>query len=125
MVPEICKTLILGIDFLTAFNFELVAQPSLEESENPITSTNLCLNYIEDYFGNDEGHICFQLTPEIPRESEPETQEGDPSLEMPTVEIPTKRIEHPHEIELSFIQEKMIKLHTRENDDIFINEKCK
>lgn len=102
VVPEISKPLILGIDFLRAFDFRLISNGHLdgEEKEDvPLSTDEIGLNFVEDYFGDDEGQICFLVVPDGKSECIREPQEEDQSLEMPTVEIPTKTFEHADEIE--------------------------
>lgn len=102
VVPEISKDLTLGVDFLKAFNFRLVCDPDQKltnESSTEIPERNSCLNYVQDYFGDSEDRICFQLILSVNSKATVETSELDQSLEMPTVEIPTKTLEKPGEIE--------------------------
>lgn len=55
--------------------------------------------YAEDYFGLEDEKICFHLIPVATEQPASEPQEEDASLEMPTVEIPTKTFDNPGEIE--------------------------
>lgn len=98
VVPEISKDLILGIDFLRAFKFKLTSDSNSINELDPDRSNEEIL-FVEDYFGDDDSQICFMLTPSDNPNLTTELQEKDESLEMPTVEIPTKTIEHPDEIE--------------------------
>lgn len=102
IVPEITKKLILGMDFLNKFGFRLTASKnesvSNSSSETVLPEINqLDVGFVEDYFGNNNETICFELLPcEV---NETPKIELDPSLEMPTVEIPESHMHHAEDLQ--------------------------
>lgn len=102
VVPEIAKDLILGIDFLRAFNFKLTADPESAPSEGVVpTLMDNELNFLfaENHFGEDDQPVCFHLIPGVEPIALSEPIEADPSLDMPTVEIPPVAFEKPTDVE--------------------------
>lgn len=94
IVPEVKKILILGVDFLTKFGFQLVS-PMNGSLDNESGNQNVPeLTYVEDYFGDRTERICFQLNPCPDTNPVDQTEElTDESLEMPTIELPKKSLE--------------------------------
>lgn len=99
VVPEVKKDLILGIDFLNKFGFQLLAPNTGDPvTEGCVNSLDFAL--VEDYFGDEEEKICFQLQPTSEQiEVSEEKIEIDESLEIPTVEIPENILIQPSDIE--------------------------
>lgn len=92
IVPEVKKQLILGMDFLKKFGFQLVA-PKTETSDRSEDGVNSTMPCAEDYFGDRTERICFQIEPSIEMTlPEKIDDEKDESLEMPTVELPEKTL---------------------------------
>ncbi|KAL9696094.1 hypothetical protein quinque_015379 [Culex quinquefasciatus] len=102
VVPEIAKDLILGIDFLRAFNFKLTADPESAPSEGVVSTlmdNELNFLFAENHFGEDDQPVCFHLIPGVEPMALSEPIEADPSLDMPTVEIPPVAFEKPTDVE--------------------------
>lgn len=105
VVPELTKTLVLGVDFLNKFGFRLMI-PSNVNSEQPLEVLEdspsiqmVDLLWADDYFGARNDQVCFQIVPcEKEADTNEPTPEPDESLEMPTVEIPDQLIEKPEDI---------------------------
>lgn len=103
VIPEISKDLILGMDFLNQFGFQLALSGtelalSSSDKANTVAALNgLELNFAEGYFGESE-HICFQLVPSPISSEQNNSEIEDASLEMPTVEIPENVIQSPSDI---------------------------
>lgn len=105
VVPELTKRLILGIDFLDKFGFRLTFPA--DSVLQPATSTDaaqtinlLDLFRVENYFGESQEKICFEIQPsETHTFSTPTEMEPDKSLEMPTLEIPDNTPQQPADIE--------------------------
>lgn len=97
VVPEMKKDLILGVDFLNKFGFRLVGprfSPVGEETVNMIE-----FQRVEDYFGDTNDNICFEIHPISPAESAKDLESStDDSLEMPTIEVPEKHICEPSDL---------------------------
>lgn len=98
VVPELKKALILGIDFLEKFGFQLVA-PSGSGSAHETFVNSIDFFRVEDYF-NDQGEkICFQLHPIANTIETPQSEvEIDESLEIPTIEIPENLVQGPADL---------------------------
>lgn len=89
IVPEVTKRLILGVDFLNKFGFQLIPPNNDTTEESQIE-----LSYAEDYFGDRTGEICFQIEPcSNSKLSESIDETSDESLEMPTIELPERSFE--------------------------------
>lgn len=90
VVPEIAKDLIFGMDFLRAFDFQLIANSSqIDRNEDtPLPYENegdmICS---DEYFGEQE-QICFHVVPTTDPNITRNQIDEDESLEMPTIEIP-------------------------------------
>lgn len=101
VVPELKKSLILGVDFLEKFGFRLV-EPS-EQPEQSAEAVNVIdLFYSEDYFAENREEICFQLSP---REVDAggSTNDIDESLEIPTVEVPENPMTQPSDLKTEHV----------------------
>lgn len=101
VVPEIAKDLILGVDFLRAFNFKLTADPENGPSAENVpllADSELNLLLAEDHYGERREPICFHLVPGVEPVALSEPVDEDPSLEMPTVETPSVTIQGPADI---------------------------
>lgn len=101
IVPEVSKILILGMDFLNAFNFRLMIPERIEDDQLPsseFTDDPIEEMFIEDFYGNEDQQICFQIIPvEVP-ESASKDPEPDDSLDMPTIEVPQQTIHTPSDL---------------------------
>lgn len=100
IVPQVSKILILGMDFLNAFNFRLVVTTNSEpqEIQNSGDEEEAVDALLIEDFNGDNDQICFEIVPEeIPKPSSlnPETDE---SLEMPTIEVPQQTIHSPADL---------------------------
>lgn len=104
IVPEVTKPLILGVDFLDRFNFQLMIP------ENPTTlnsmqllsvsaeETNSPLLWADNFFSEEEDAVCFKIEP-IAQEHFPEPVDFDESLEIPTIEIPATSLQSSIDID--------------------------
>lgn len=102
IVPEVSKILILGVDFLEAFNFRLmIPQEHSQNDSEGVESVEECslfeIMWVENYFGDDDRTICFQIEPET--EVVPIPTEMDESLDMPTIEVLKNPYENPADID--------------------------
>lgn len=67
-MPQVAKGLILGIDFLKMFGFQLTlpneTSPVLKQvsTKSQINMFELC--FVEDYFALSDEKVCFQLNPD-------------------------------------------------------------
>lgn len=118
VVPEVTKDLILGVDFLEAFNFRLMVAPELleprnetEVEEDSAAVRSVDLVFAEDFFAEEDCTVCFQIIP-MEGDSLIDPPEEDESLEMPTIEIPESHLQQPSDIEtehsLSFPQRQQL-----------------
>lgn len=102
VVPEVTKPLILGVDFLNTFDFKLMVPESTNSHNTPNQQISeddqVPLMVAEDFFSDDEQTICFQIEPIEPEVAD-EPKETDDSLEMPTLEIPTSKVQTPTDID--------------------------
>lgn len=106
VVPEVSKDLILGMDFLGKFGFQLLIPgginpkvDSLNVNSPEVNSKDFSLNIIEGYFELTDTEVCLEISPALSIKDSPVPQpEVDESLEMPTIEIPDRIIEHPDDI---------------------------
>lgn len=101
VVPELAKDLILGMDFLRKFGFELMipGEGTFVNKPTALPINTLDLVLVEEYFGEHDSNICFELVPDSSaKESATGITEVDESLEMPTLEIPDKIITSPEDI---------------------------
>lgn len=93
VVPEVTKDLILGMDFLHKFGFQL-SIPSTEAHSTKTQDDNLETfslepQFAEGYFDCESEKNCFTILPTVENEAcPPSAPESDESQEMPTIEIP-------------------------------------
>lgn len=102
VVPEISKPLILGVDFLHAFGYKLsrgeITQKdgSVKVPEFQINSIDIC--FIDTYF-DDKNLFSVTISPkQNTHQEEVQIIEEDESLNIPTIEIPDKKIETPEDL---------------------------
>lgn len=89
LVPQISRTLILGIDFWKAFSITpaIVSTESITRLELDESTQNEQLHVIETYFEEQE-EIVFTIESVEPRIIQELKQEEDTSLELPSLETP-------------------------------------
>lgn len=98
IVPEVSKKLILGMDFLNAFNFRLMIPPGqIEDEANQCNSIEIMI--VEEYFGEDDRTVCFQIHPEPEEQQLGSHTEEDESLDMPTIELPKNSLKIPEDLD--------------------------
>lgn len=93
VVPEIAKSLILGVDFLDAFGFKLVTEDgksALAEGQSKSAGDEANLLCAEHYFSDEPDTVCFHLIPENIHHPQRDSTEQDASLEIPTIETTSK-----------------------------------
>lgn len=94
VVPEMRKDLILGVDFLKTFGFQLVGPSNTPEIQGQLNA----LSFADEYFGEHE-KICFHLHPlETASARMASKVEADESLEIPTIELPETHLESPADL---------------------------
>lgn len=102
VVPEVSKTLILGVDFLEAFKFRLMIPPGHSDGPRESSSSDepgpVEMVFAEDFYSEDDQRVCFQIVP-VEAELKVEPPDIDESLEMPTIEIPEDHLSQASDIE--------------------------
>lgn len=104
VVPEIAKPLILGVDFLEAFNFQLVSLAEPRESKEEswtVAHGEGNLLYAEDYFSNEPDRVCLHLLPiegNTENPARPDPTYTDESLEIPTIETTSNPLADPNDL---------------------------
>lgn len=104
IVEGISQKLILGMNFLNMFEFELRSplseEPTSELSWCRVMEDPIHFNYVENFYGETEDPIIFTLIPENINSQQAQTnQEIDFSLELPTLDYPENAIRSPEDIE--------------------------
>lgn len=88
LVPQIAKTLILGINFWEAFEISPAIFGKSGTAVKLASGTHHTLNILEEYFGDEENLVLTIEAAEVFVIEETEPEENDLSLELPTVENP-------------------------------------
>lgn len=91
LIPQISRTLILGMDFWKAFSIApvIVTQESIQQLELANLESEDSLNLVETYF-EDQEKIVFTIETAEPRVLFDQQPENDDSLEIPSIEAPLK-----------------------------------
>lgn len=117
IVPEVTKDLILGMDFLQKFGFQLLIPKSKfsphSDEAGEIKIQSLGLHFAEEYFDEKREKVCFSIEPAMDCETISLPRETDESLEMPTLEIPDKQPNGPEDIITEHV------LSTKERTELF------